>query len=109
MKRLFRSAIFTGLIAGAVGRAALAGDEMALFNKLCTPCHGKDGKARTPIGKKLGAKDLSLSKLSDADIEKQIIEGRRSKDGKLLMPAFKDQVTPEEIKVLIAAVKGFRK
>jgi hypothetical protein len=46
----------------------------------------KDGKAQTPIGRKLGVKDLTQSKLTEADIKKQIVEGKRDEHGKEKMP-----------------------
>ncbi|MBI2947117.1 MAG: cytochrome c [Verrucomicrobia bacterium] len=92
-----------------LGHAAISQDEVAyLFNKECASCHGKDGKARTPVGRKLGAKDLKESKVSDAEIEKQILEGKKAKDGGYTMPAFKEKLDPDEIKALIAFIKKFR-
>jgi len=52
------------------------------FSKNCAPCHGKDGKAQTSIARKLGVKDLTQSKLTDAEIERQIVDGRRDDYGK---------------------------
>jgi len=93
-----------------LGNAAISEEETAyLFNKECASCHGKDGKARTPVGRKLGAKDLRESKTSDAEIEKQILEGKKAKDGGYTMPAFKEKLDPDEIKALISFVKKFRK
>ena len=72
-------------------------------------CHGVDGKGQTKIGAKLGAKDLSQSKLTDAEVEKQVREGKSDDDGKLKMPAFKDNFTATEMQALIGYVKAFRK
>jgi len=80
-----------------------------LFNKACAACHGKDGKANTPAGKKAGAKDLTISKTTPAEIEKQIIEGKANAKGVLTMPAFADKITPEEIKALTGYILAFRK
>jgi cytochrome c6 len=80
-----------------------------LFAKHCALCHGKDGKAQNPAARKLGVKDLSLSQATDAEIVKQVTEGRRDERGNLKMPAFKDKLTAEEIQALIAPVKNFRK
>lgn len=60
-------------------------------------------------GQELGAKDLSQSKLTDAEIEKQVREGRAGEDGKIQMPSFKDAFTPEEAKAPAAWVNAFRK
>ncbi len=91
----------------SVGSASAASGE-ELFAKYCALCHGKDGKAQNPAARKLGVKDLSVSKATDAEIEKQIIEGRKDERGSLKMPAFKDKLTPEEIKALVAVAKSFR-
>jgi mono/diheme cytochrome c family protein len=80
-----------------------------LFYKHCGGCHGKDGRAKTPIARQLGVKDLTLSRLAEPDIERQIREGKAAKDGKTLMPAFKGLLTDEEVKTLIGVVKGLRR
>jgi len=89
--------------------ASRADDGQGLYNKACSSCHGADGKGQTEIGLKLGAKDLGASKPTDAEIEKQIREGRAGEDGKLKMPAVTDTFTQQESKAFIASVKGFRK
>ena len=108
IKRMLAVAAWCGvaLISAAPVRAA-SGEE--LFVKHCALCHGKDGKAQNPAARKLGVKDLSQSKATDAEIERQITEGRKDERGNLKMPAFKDKFTPEEIKSLIAVAKSFRK
>jgi mono/diheme cytochrome c family protein len=80
-----------------------------LFQKTCAPCHGKDGKANTPAGKKAGAKDLSISKTTPAEIEKQITDGKADSKGSIKMPAFSGKITPDEIKALTDYVLAFRK
>ena len=80
-----------------------------LFAKHCASCHGKDGKAQTPVARKLGVKDLTQSKATDAEIEKQLTEGKKDERGNLKMPPFKDKLSFEEIRSLILFVKIFRK
>jgi len=80
-----------------------------LFNRTCAPCHGKDGKANTPAGKKAGAKDLSISKTTSPEIEKQITEGKADAKGSIKMPAFAGKIAPDEIKALTDYVLAFRK
>jgi mono/diheme cytochrome c family protein len=87
------------------GRAA---DGAALFADYCASCHGMDGKARTPAGKKVHAKDLSLSKLTDAGIAQQIREGKKDSRGNPAMPPFKDRLSDGDISALIPVVKSFR-
>lgn len=86
-----------------------AGDPKELFEKLCAPCHSKDGTAQTPAAKKLGVKDLSQSKLTDAQIIQQILEGKQDAKAASKMPAFKEKLTREETESLVPVVKAFRK
>lgn len=90
-------------------RLVRAGEPSELFVKNCAPCHSKDGKAQTPAAKKLGVKDLSLSKASDDEIERRIREGKLPGEKESKMPAFKDKLTAEEVKSLVEIVKAFRK
>lgn len=96
------------LAAGCFASTLPAADGRQLFGTHCASCHGMDGKARTPAGKALGAKDLCASKLTDAEIEKQITNGVQDASGKQRMPAFKSRLTAEEITALVAHVKTFR-
>jgi mono/diheme cytochrome c family protein len=97
------------LMAAAGARTAVAGEGTELFNKICASCHSKDGTAQTPAAKKLGVKDLSQSKLTDDQISYQIREGRQENQTVSKMPAFKDKLSSDEVKSLIAVVKTFRK
>jgi len=108
LRRLIRSSALAALAAAAVN-PCFGDDAQGLFNKSCSSCHGADGKGQTLIGRKLGAKDLTQSKLSDVEIEKQVRNGRLTPDGRIMMPAFKDALTPEEMKTLIGFVKALRK
>ena len=98
---LFAAASISFVVAGA--------EPAPVFITNCAPCHGKDGKARTPAARKLGVKDLTQSKISAAEIERQIRDGRKNPEGKQQMPAFGERLTPEEIKQLISVVKELRK
>jgi mono/diheme cytochrome c family protein len=105
---------FTGLLVGiiltfGVGESVRGADGEELFAKYCASCHGKDGKAQTPIARKLGVKDLTQSKLTDAEIQKQILEGKRDEHDKEKMPAFKTKLSDDEIKSLVTVVKELRK
>jgi mono/diheme cytochrome c family protein len=109
MKTLFSMMMAVLFVAGTAGMVRADGAEM--FGKKCAGCHGKDGKAETSMGKKLGIKDLTDAKVqagsTDAQWEKIILEGVKSADGKNVMPAIK--VTPEEAKALVKACRGFKK
>lgn len=72
-------------------------DGETLFKKYCTRCHGPAGDRGL-----LGAKNLTVSVLSDEAIIRQI------KEGKGFMPAFKKKISPEELSKLVTFVKGLR-
>ena len=80
----------------------------ALFEQYCIPCHGPDGRARTPAARKLGAKDLTESRLPEAEVTRQISNGTKDASGKDRMPAFKPKLTDAAISALVAFVVGLR-
>jgi mono/diheme cytochrome c family protein len=94
MKRLLVAA---ALLAATTASAA---DGKALFAAKCAACHGPDGKGQTTMGKKLGVKDLTATKLTAAEMETVVTAGR----GK--MTPFNGKLTPAEIKDVAAFVKG---
>lgn len=106
--RIFTVALFGGIAFFGSSPARAAGGQ-ELFAKHCASCHGKDGKAQSPAARKLGVKDLSQSKVTDGEIEKQVTEGKKDDRGNSKMPPFKEKLSAEEIKSLIVVVKGFRK
>ena len=108
LPRLFAWVVLGGIVlpGGGPVRAA-SGPE--LFAKHCASCHGKDGNAQSPAARKLGVKDLTQSKTSEAEIEKQITEGWKDDRGNLKMPPFKDKLSAPEIGSLVVVVKGLRK
>jgi mono/diheme cytochrome c family protein len=85
-----------------------AADDAAVFNQNCALCHGRDGRAQTPQGRKLHAKDLRESRLTDAEIERQIRQGSKTKSGISLMPAVGEKWTDAEVQAAIRVVKSFR-
>jgi mono/diheme cytochrome c family protein len=80
--------------------AAQAAGPADAFQGKCAPCHGKDGKGQTPMAQKLGVKDLTVTKLSEADIGKVITNGK----GK--MTPFKGKLSDSEISGLAKYVAG---
>jgi len=90
-------------------RAADPVDIKATFMKSCAPCHGPDGRAKTPAARKLGVKDLTLSKIPDEEITKQILNGSFDKSGKQKMPSFKETLSEEQVADLAIFVKGIRR
>lgn len=96
--------LLLGLSASALGAA----DGAAVFENNCVACHGADGRAQTPQGRKLKAKDLKDCRLDDAELERQIREGSRVKTGKAVMPGFGGALSDEEVRAVVAYVKKFR-
>ncbi|MBI2378819.1 MAG: cytochrome c [Deltaproteobacteria bacterium] len=104
MKRdIFGLVVSFGLLSAGT---AFAQDGAELFAKTCATCHGKDGKGETMIGKKLQIKNLVATEKTDADIEAQIINGKKGEDGKDRMPALKGALTPEQIKAIVGYVRA---
>jgi cytochrome c6 len=101
MKRIVAAvAVCLAVALGAPARAAE--DGKALFAQKCASCHGPDGKGKTPMGQKLGAKDLTHEDKEPLDeIVKDIENGKPPK-----MMAYKGKLTPEQIKALATYIKG---
>ena len=89
-----------------------AADAKANWDANCVQCHGKEGKADTKMGKTLNAKDLTDAKVqagfSDAKAAESIKNGVKE-NGKTTMKAFGDKLSDEEIKALVAYVRGLKK
>ncbi len=83
-------------------------DGKALYLKHCASCHGKDGKAKTPAARKLGVKDLTISRTTDAEIERRIREGRKDEKGNQRMPPFADKLKDDEIVAVLGVVNALR-
>ena len=102
--------VLTVLVLSAV--AIYAGDAKATYDKDCAKCHGADGKGQTKMGQKLGAKDYTDAKvqaaLKDDAMAKAIKDGVKDKDGKTLMKAT-EGISDEEVKGLVALIRGFKK
>lgn len=73
-------------------------DATSLFTMRCASCHGDDGKLGVA-----GAKDLSISTLTDAEITSTIYNGKNG------MPSFGGAFSEEQLKALVPVVKSLRK
>jgi mono/diheme cytochrome c family protein len=82
-------------------------DARAVYAKACTRCHGDDGRAQTKKGQQLRATDFTTSRwqksITDAKGIRLITTGHEE------MPAFKDTLTAEEIRAVMAYLRGFKR
>jgi len=108
--RLLVGTVFGGLAAMGVTLFALQSSEHPTprFKEYCARCHGEDGRAQTPKGKRLKAQDFTDSEWqsakSDADLIKTVTKGGED------MPAFGRKLTKEQIESLVKDdVRGFGK
>lgn len=87
-------------------------DAAFLYKTHCVPCHGEDGKG-TDLGKQLAAMAEGVefpdftnaewqAKKTDERMIEQIKNGSPNR-----MFSFKDKLSEEEIKALVAYVRGF--
>jgi mono/diheme cytochrome c family protein len=104
--RVLGAAAFA-LVAG-YGVSLYAGAEhpSALFKEYCAKCHGEDGKASTPKGKQLMARDFTDAEFqagkTDAQLVKTVTEGGED------MPPFGKKLSKEQIEGLVRNdVRGF--
>ena len=109
MKTSLRILLAVSLPALAAGlRAAPAAE---LWADQCASCHGEDGKAQTKQGKKLKIRDYSSAavqaELKDEEMLKAILEGV-TENGKERMKSFKDEVSEDEAKSLVAFVRSLK-
>jgi cytochrome c6 len=72
------------------------------FKTRCAMCHGIDGKANTPAGKAFKAaslRDPMVVNSSDDELFAIV------KNGKNKMPSFKDKLTDDQVKAVIAYIR----
>lgn len=97
------------LLGAALGHAAPVTEN---WENHCTKCHGDDGKGQTKVGKKLQLKDYTDAKvqaeMKDEEMIKVISGGITDKAGKEKMKAYKDELSADEIKDLVAYIRKFK-
>jgi len=107
-----RKALLTLACLPFFASAVFAADVAANWTQHCGSCHGKTGKGDTKAGKKADVKDLTDSKyqagFTDDQMIKQIKEGMKDKNGKEKMKPFGGTLSDEEIKALVAFVRGLK-
>ena len=92
----------------ALPRPAAAEDAAKIFARSCSPCHGKDGQPNAVFAKQ-GVRNFTdqawQKATSDAQIEKTIREGKQG----TMMASFEKQLSPQEIKSLVAYIRQLGK
>ncbi len=94
------------VIAMALAPVAFAADGAAIYKSKCATCHGADGKGQTPMGKKMNLRDLGSPDVQK-QTDKELYDWTAVGKGK--MPGYKDKLTDEEIKALVAHMRMFAK
>ena len=95
--------IVAALLLASAPALALAEDGAAVFKAKCATCHGPDGKGETKMGQALKVKSLVGTKLSEAEIEKVVSEGKAGTK----MMAVKG-LSPEQLKAVAAHTKALK-
>ncbi|MGA9799210.1 MAG: cytochrome c [Terriglobales bacterium] len=108
IEAILKRALLGTLLAASISWAttAAAQDAAANYKAKCSACHGADAKGDTPVGKKMGIKDLAspdVQKMSDAELTAVIA------DGKNKMPSYKKSLKPDQIKELGAYIRSLVK
>ena len=110
-KNMKRTILITAATLLVAGVSASAADVKETWEKSCAKCHGPDGKGETKIGKKIEVKDFTDSKVQasykDEDMVKAIKQG--IKDGEKIRMKPAEGVTDDDVKALVAYVRGFKK
>jgi cytochrome c6 len=86
----------------AAGQGSTAGGDV--YKAKCATCHGQDGSGNTPVGKSLQVADLrsaAVQSKSDAELTQSVTEGKGN------MPAFKGNITDDEIHAVVTFVRSF--
>ncbi len=77
-----------------------------LYKDRCAACHGTDGKGKTAVGKGMHLRALDspdVQKMSDKELTAIIA------DGKNAMPAYKDELSAQQIKALVGYTRELAK
>lgn len=90
----------------ALAPMAFAADGAAVYKAKCSMCHGADGKGDSAMGKKMKLRDLG-----SAEVQKQTDQQLHdwTANGKGKMPAYKDKLSADEIKALVAFMRTLKK
>lgn len=100
-----------GLVLAFATVATQAAPASENWENLCASCHGEDGSAQTKSGKKLKLRDYTDAKvqaeMKDDEMIKAIADGVKI-DGKEKMKGYKDEISADEIKDLVAFIRKLK-
>ncbi len=97
------SPILGGIFAWQVISAPTPSPGKNTFKAKCAACHGPEGAANTPFGKRLKIRDLrspEVQKQTDDELTAIITNGKPP------MPAFGKTLSTEEIRQLVAYIRS---
>lgn len=101
------TALITSILLSAGAASAQSTfDASKEFSTKCAMCHGPDGRAKTPMGQRIGAKDLGsaeVQKMSDAEIAKTIAKG----NGR--MPGYESIFSEKQVAAMVKYVRALKK
>ncbi|MEP6703266.1 MAG: cytochrome c [Acidobacteriota bacterium] len=105
---VFSVAAFTTVtfpISSGADASAKVTSPRSLYSQNCSRCHGSDGHANTPTGRKLEAADLT-----SADIRGKGLPSiqRTIRNGRPDMPSFGKRLTPRQISAIAGYVLSLR-
>jgi cytochrome c6 len=106
LSKKFAAAALAILVIAFVATAQENKPGTELFKKSCAMCHSADGSGSSPMGQKMGVRDLrsaEVQKQTDAQLTEIVSKGK----GK--MPAYGDKLKPEQVKDLVACIRGLKK
>jgi cytochrome c6 len=98
--------IFFALAIAFFFGASVRADGAADYKAKCAMCHGPDGAGSTATGKALKVRDLAapdVQSQSDAQLTEIVANGKNK------MPAYKGKLTDDQIKGLVAYIRGLAK
>jgi mono/diheme cytochrome c family protein len=103
---LVHGVVLAGLIILCASPSPAQSAGETLFKTKCAACHGPDGKGEVPMGKKLGARNLSSTEVqgqADAQLIDVVTKGKNK------MPAYAGKLTKEQIADLVAYIRELGK
>jgi cytochrome c6 len=103
---LTHGVVLAGLIAICATPSLAQSAGETLFKTKCAACHGPDGKGEVPMGKKLGARNLSSTEVqgqADAQLIDVVTKGKNK------MPAYAGKLTKEQIADLVVHIRELGK